>query len=186
MYKIEIEKVAGWDRAFNSALFTVHKDSTKEPSDAWKKRMMLAEHSPIRDVEFDIKVYDIPYYVSTHLVRHHVGVTPFVSTQRTDRTGEPREKKPQDAPVMMKMSVNAQALINMSRKRLCSKASKETRELWEAIKDKMKEIDPIVASCMVKECVYRGFCPENDSCKFTDTSTFKLQLNFYRTFDLDK
>lgn len=178
--RVEIDQITTWERAYNSALFTIHKDSAKEPSDAWKKRMILAEHSPVRDVEFDIKIYDIPYYVAMHLVRHHVGVTPYVSTQRTDRTGEDRTKKPQDAPVMLKLSANVQALVAMSRKRLCNKADKSTQAVWEAVKAKMLGIDPVVASCMVRECVYRGFCPESKSCGHTELAKFSINLKHYR------
>lgn len=178
--RIEVDKITDWNRAFNSAVFTVHKDVTKEPSDKWKKSMLLAEHSPIRDVEFDIKIYDIPYYVAMHLVRHHVGVTPYVSTQRSDRTGEPRNKKPQDAPVMLKLSANAQALISMSRKRLCSKADAETRKVWTEVVSAIELVDPVLAECLVPECVYRGFCPEKDGCKFIDSSVGSVAMERYR------
>jgi thymidylate synthase ThyX len=60
----------------------------------------------------------------------------------------------------MMMTCNAQALINISRKRLCTCASKETREVWKAVKEAIAEIDPIMAKHMVRECIYRGFCPE--------------------------
>ena len=81
----------------------------------------------------------------------------------------------------MDMTCNTQALINISRKRLCNCASKETREVWQAIKDKMKEVDPIMAKHMVRECVYRGFCPELKCCGFVNTSKFQEELSNYRT-----
>lgn len=76
---------------------------------------------------------------------------------------------------------NAQALINISRKRLCNCAHRETRSAWQSVKDKINEIDPIMAKHMVRECVYRGFCPELNCCGFCNTEQFKKELIEYRT-----
>lgn len=122
-----------------------------------------------------------------HIRTHNVGVTysdvlHYVSTQRDDRTADttPRDEKPQGALVMMVMIVNAQSIINISRKRLCSKADPDTREVWKAVVVKLKEIDEIIASVCVKECLYRGFCPERKSCGYTSTSNFINKLLKYR------
>ena len=65
-----------------------------------------------------------------HLVRHWLGFIPFVHSQREDRRQleVPRDELPQGALNDMDISINAQAMINVSRKRLCSKASPETRD----------------------------------------------------------
>lgn len=79
------------------------------------------------------------------------------------------------------MTANAQSLINISRKRLCSCASKETREAWIQVKSAIAEIDPIMASKMVPECIYRGFCPEfMNPCGYSKTEKFKNDLKIYR------
>ena len=41
-----------WQEIKNSAMFTVGKDSGKYPSSEWKKKILLAEHSPVRDGYF--------------------------------------------------------------------------------------------------------------------------------------
>ena len=46
-----------------------------------------SEHSPARTQMFWIQCEDIPLYISTHLLRHHVGSQPFALTHRTDRNG---------------------------------------------------------------------------------------------------
>lgn len=46
-----------------------------------------SEHSPVRTQLFWIKLKGIPLYVSTHLLRHHVGSQPFQLTCRDDRNG---------------------------------------------------------------------------------------------------
>jgi thymidylate synthase ThyX len=79
----------------------------------------------------------------------------------------------------MMMTCNAQALINISRKRLCTCASKETREVWQAVKDAIAEVDPIMARRMCRECVYRGFCPEMKPCGFVDTNKHMEEMVEY-------
>ena len=112
-------------------------------------------------------------------VRHHIGVEKFVSTQRTDRTGIDRNKLPQDQPVRLQMNCNAQAMINISRKRLCNQASKETREIWKMVIEKLKKIDRPLADCCVKECIYRNICPELNPCGYSKTESFRKEVKKY-------
>ena len=73
-------------------------------------------------------------------------------------------------------------MINISRKRLCNCASQETRVAWQKVKDEVAKVEPELASCMVKECVYRGFCPEMFSCGYTikHRDLFEKELKEYR------
>ena len=87
----------------------------------------------------------------------------------------------------MDMTANAQALINISRKRLCNCASKETREAWKQVKEEVRKIDPVMADKMVPECIYRGFCPEfMSSCGYVNTEKFKQELKKYRCTNYDE
>ena len=177
-----IEYIDVWPKVKRAARTTIHKDGEGVyPSDSWKKTILLAEHSPIRRIRFSWKWENLKSWVSVHFVRHWVGILHWVSTQRTDRTGVDRNKKPQDSPVLHECEANAQALINISRKRLCyGQAAKETREAWEEVKEKVSEVDPVLASVMVPECVYRGFCPEFDSCGYADSEAYQKALVEYR------
>lgn len=49
--------------------------------------MYKSEHSPARTQLFWIKAEGIPLFISTHLLRHHVGSIPFQLTCRDDRPG---------------------------------------------------------------------------------------------------
>lgn len=180
--KVELTKIKGtWEDVANRARTTVHKDELgKEPSDNFKRKILRAEHSPIRSLIYCFKITNLKSWVATHLVRHHVGVEKWVRTQRTDRTGVNRDELPQGAEVEMEIEANAQALINMARKRLCSQASPETREVMESIKEEVSKRDKFLAEVMVKECVYRGFCPEMKSCKYDKTEQFKREVEAYR------
>ena len=184
-----IEQVTSWKRVLNAARRTIGKQPLdKEPTDSWKAKMLLAEHSPIRLLEYDWSWSDIMQWVTTHLVRHHEGCEKFVHTQRGDRRTlleeynvSSRDELPQGATNDMDMTANAQALINISRKRLCSCASKETREAWQQVKAAIAEIDPVMASKMVPECIYRGFCPEfMNPCGYSKTEKYKKDLEIYR------
>lgn len=182
MARVGFLKVLGsWRDVADAARTTIRLDAgTKEPSARWKKRILLAEHSPIRKLNFSWKWLDLPYWVSVHFVRHKFGIEHFVSTQRSDRTGEDRTAKTQDAPVMHECIANAQAVIFISRRRLCGQASPETRAAWRQVVDAIAEKEPEVAACCVPECVYRGFCPEFKPCGFCGSPEYEKMLAKYR------
>lgn len=145
-------------------LNTVGKTSTTLPTNEWIKKLVNAEHSPIRELWFGIKM-QIPYWVSVHFVRHHIGVNHYVQTQRSDRTGVNRCEKRQDELVSHIMSVNAQELIFMAHKRLCKQASKETKEVMQEIVKQVISVAPYMKEVLVPLCVYRnGKCTEMFKC----------------------
>lgn len=184
-----IEQVTSWRRVLNAARRTVGKKYLdREPSDEFKRKILLAEHSPIRLLEYDFGWEEIKQWVSTHLVRHHEGCEKFVHTQREDRRnlGVPRDQLPQGEPNDMDMACNAQAFINISRKRLCNCASPDTREAWKQVIAGLEKIDPILAEKCVPECIYRGFCPEFDRCcGYVNTKEYQERLKKYRSYEAD-
>ena len=163
-HNVVITPVTGWNLVYSLALATAgRKPKDPVPTVEWRKKMLKAMHSPIRGLMFMIEM-TVPYWVSVHFVRHNIGVQHFVQSQRTDRTGEERDKKPQDEPVRHTMLLNAEAIINISRKRLCGQASPETRKAWVAIIAALKEVDPVLAPFCVPECIHQGFCTEFKCC----------------------
>lgn len=187
---VRLDQVTSWKRALNAARRTIGKAPlAKEPSKSWEAKMLLAEHSPIRLIEFDWTWKDIMQWVTTHLVRHHEGCEKFVHSQRGDRRvlPVPRNELPQGALNDMDMTANAQAIINISRKRLCSCASKETREAWKQVVEAIREVDPVLADKCVPECLYRGFCPEfMNPCGYSKTKKFEEDLQKYRNTDYEQ
>ena len=153
---------ADWERCLYLARITQGKDDAKVPSDAWKRKILAAEHSPVRTLMYTIVLRDIPYYTSVHLVRHKFGIEHFVRSQRVNPE---RGAERQDAPVIHVMDMNFQALVNMSRKRLCYKADATTRSIMQLIVEELRKVDPISASFCVPECIYRGkVCHELRPC----------------------
>lgn len=68
-------------------------------------------------------------------------------------------------PTDLMCVINAEALINMAHKRLCSKASMETMAVVGTIKAEVSKVDPDLANHMVPQCIYRGgICPEAKPC----------------------
>lgn len=178
--KVEIvDYTDNWQAVKNAAMNTIGIENGKYPDSAWKWKMLQAEHSPIRLLELTIRMVDIPYWVSVHLTRHKIGIEHFVSTQRTDRTGINRAKLPQNSPVCHTIRVNAQALITISRKRLCRQASPETRSAWRQVIAVVREVEPELAALCVPECVYRGFCPELKPCGFYEMPECEMERLTY-------
>ena len=85
---------------------------------------------------------------------------------------------------MHKMVVNASEMIYISRRRLCSQASAETRAVWRKIVEALASIEPEIAAACVPECIYRGFCPEFRSCGYTESEKYKRVLSAYRNPDI--
>lgn len=199
--KVEVAQETSWSRALNAARRTIGKSPLeKEPSEDWKKMVLMAEHSPIKLVEYRISFKDLRQWVGVHLLRHEHTI-PMIHSQRVDRRdinelvegvmgiiGEDIKNSPdfnkrdylfQGEPNDQDFYVNAQTLINISRKRLCACASKETREAWVLVKEAIAEIDPTMASFMVANCVYRGRCPEMQSCGYYLTEKHHKEVENY-------
>lgn len=180
--EVRARVISGWDNALSAARFTVGK-ATRDglmPSDEWKHQMCASEHSPLREVVYRVECYEIPRRAMSHLVRHHEGIEKYVETSRPDRNPNADPDK-----VNVAFTINAQALIQISRTRLCSKAWHETKTIWEWIIEEISKIDPIVTQYCVPNCVYRnGICPETPSCKYVNSDGWKEAAKEYvKLFD---
>ena len=155
-----------WKRCYRLAVGTEGKDVDKLPTLVWKRKILDAGHSPIRTLMFTIRLHDIPYWVSVHLTRHKIGVEHYVQSQRNDRQSNyDRTKAPQDSPVTHTMDINAETLMTISHRRLCGKASPETREVWTMVCAEVMKVNPEFAPVLVPMCTYRGGqCHEMKPC----------------------
>lgn len=167
--KTRIIKIKGdWQEIVNDCRTTVGKGELgKDPSQKFKREILISEHSPIRSMSVKWQWNPIPSWVATHFARHKF--EKFIATQRTDRTGVDRNKLPQDAPVIMTCEANTQHLIDCARKRLCMLASRETRKHMEDLKRAIHEVEPEIADVLTPNCVYRCGCPENGNCRWFET-----------------
>ena len=121
-------------------------------------------HSPIRAALWRIYCYDVPYYVHVHLVRHHVGCQFYVRSQRPNKG---RADAVQGELVDMIIDINANALIDMSKARLCNKADTKTCELMTLITDCYRDgcdYERCLAENMGPPCAIYNKCFEQRAC----------------------
>lgn len=160
------EIIDNWKRVKNHCRTTMRKEFTEnEPTEKFKKMMLISEHSPIRLLEFDWSWKNIKYWVSTEWSRHKF--EKFISSSRNDRQSDfDRNKAPQDSLVSFDGFANMQNLIDTWRKRMCFCATKEARELAEDFKKELHKTHPLESSVLQKNCIYRCGCPEPNSCGY--------------------
>ena len=179
--EIRITKVTSWKDVLNAARFTQRKvPLDKEPSDDFKKNIVRAEHSPLRCLMFNIDLYDIPRFVSDHLVRH-IHAQPFVSTGRQDIVQElpSRHEQRMDDLYNMRLFLNAQEIINISKVRLCTHAEAMTRKTWQQVINELYKQEPVLATACVPNCIYRNMCPELKCCGYINTDAYLLAREEY-------
>lgn len=154
-----------WAFVKRCALVTVGKTPVNPPTFGWKADILRARHSPIRELKFAFEITAVPYWVSVHLVRH-VHAQPYVRSQRNDRQDNyDRTKAPQDAPVNMIWTMNAEELMVIANKRLCQQASKETRALVKMMCCLVIDVCPEFKNLLVPMCVHNGgVCHEIYPC----------------------
>lgn len=167
--KTKILKIKGdWQEVVNDCRATVGKEPLgKEPSEKFKREILISEHSPIRAITIKWIWRNIASWVATHWSRHKWEC--YIKTQRTDRTGTDRNKLPQDAPVNFTGEANVQHLIDSFRKRLCMLASRETRKYAEDFKTTLHDVEPEISDVLVPNCIYRCGCPEPNGCRWYET-----------------
>lgn len=163
-------------------------DSNIEPNEEWKKKLLICRHSPLRIGTILIHIEDVPYYVMGHLVRHNVGVVPFVGTSREDRTNIKREERKQTDLVSMDLFVNIESLMNISERRLCNCADIETIKTWKAVIEEISKYDELLKWACVPQCVAHGSCIECFSdCKFYENlmkdATEEEQTNIVKRYE---
>lgn len=162
--KTEIIKIKGdWQDVVDGCRATVKKPPLgHEPGADFKKRILLAEHEPIREIEIKWSWQNIPYCIAMHWKTH---IWPSrTNTSRADRTGVDRSERRQTDPVYFDGRANPQHLIDTMRKRLCGQADPETRAYAEDLKRTIHSVEPQIADVLVPNCVYRAGCPEDGNC----------------------
>lgn len=84
------------------------------------------------------------------------------------------------APTNLAILINAEAIMNMSAKRLCTKASKETREIWQKTLELIEEVDPDLVKFCKKPCILQGYCRESKSCGYMASDAFILERKAFK------
>ena len=75
------------------------------------------------------------------------------------------DEAPRNTPVDMIFFCNAEELMTIANKRLCSKASAKTREVAGMMCDEAAKVMPEIAEFLVPNCLWHGgVCHELESC----------------------
>ena len=135
------------------------------PSSKLLSDLLNARHSPIRVLNFAFLLENIPSNTATHFARH-VHAVSFVSSLRNDRQERmDGDLAPRNTPVDMILYVNAEELMTIANKRLCSKASAKTREVCAEMCRVASEAMPELKPYLVPACLHQGgTCHEMESC----------------------
>lgn len=186
--KVTVIDVRGsWRQVADAARTTVSLEAGEgDPKDSWKKKIARAGHSPIRLIEFVVKVEGVKSWITVHNVRHKIGIEHWISTQRDDRTSKNRDDAPQGTLVDYQFCVNLDELMTICRKRFCGQAHKETTKFWSEVFNALLMYDAAwrilhpIRDLFVPECVARGgCCPEMKSCGFNQGSVCSSKVENY-------
>ncbi len=163
-YNITVKQVTGREEMNDACSATIGKEGHPD-----LLSMLQAGHSPIREYEYIINC-DIPTYVATHLVRHAAtGQRPYVQSMRDDRGGKILQGTgmtvDRNTVVHFRWRINAQHIIDISRKRLCNQCDKQTIIVWKLILQELYKLTPELSKVCMPECEFRGnVCWEYKSC----------------------
>lgn len=165
VHLLEWPQERDWWEVKRRALVTVGLDPISTPSTGWRRKILEARHSPIRYLRFSFLLEDIPYWLSVHLSRH-AHAQPYIKSQRNDRQDAyDRNSAPQSAPVSMIWDMNAEELMAIANKRLCTKAAPETRAVVLKMCKAVLEKCPEFSGLLVPMCGYHGGqCHEMEPC----------------------
>lgn len=156
-----------WWEVKRRALVTIGKKPQIAPHLGWKRAILTARHSPIRYLTYSFLIEGVPSNTATHLVRHHVGFQPYVSSLRNDRQDKlDGDQAPRNTPVDMILDLNAEALMVLANKRLCMQAAPRTRQAVQMMCRLVEETEPEVwEGLLVPMCVWcGGICHEMKPC----------------------
>lgn len=161
---IEYPEASDWDEVRRRALVTMDKTRWNTPTtEEWKHKMLRCRHSPIRKLNFAFYM-EIPSWVATHFARHK-HAQPYIASQRNDRQSKyDRDEAPQGAPVKMIIDMNAEELMIVMNKRLCSQASQETRYVARLMRKLVEDKCPEFKGFLVPMCEYTHECYEMFPC----------------------
>lgn len=162
---IEWPSERDWMACKERALITTWKDPKNPPTEGWKHKILEARHSPIRRLHFSFRITGIKSWISVHLCRH-IHAQPYVSSQRNDRQDMyDRDLAFQAAPVNMIWDINAEELMVVANKRLCTQAQEETRAVVAEMCRLVEERCPEFKGLLVPMCEYQGHvCHEMKPC----------------------
>jgi thymidylate synthase ThyX len=176
MKVISLLEMGEWTTVRNIARMTQGKGPIFTPvTEEFKKKMIVSRHEPLKLLNYLIRV-ECPQWVAMHFVRHKHSVH-FAESSRDDITGVPRDP---DKIIQYAVMANPVGLMDMAEKRLCTRASDETRETMKLIVHEISKIEPFLAERLQPACVVKGYCPEQfDPCGYIHSKNYNVKREQY-------
>lgn len=174
-----------WRECKQRALITMYGKGLVFPKNAptseWRHKILEARHSPIRVLRYSFLIENVPSNISVHLARH-VHSQPFVSSLRNDRQEiMDGDAAPRNTPVNMIYDVNAEELMTLANKRLCTKAAPKTTKLVAEMCRLAEVATPELAGLLVPMCEYHGgVCHEMEPCGRNCPSEFWFKYDGWK------
>lgn len=168
--RVSVTQLTGKDLLDRFAAVTINKPTTSPDL----LGMYLSEHSPIRTQLFEVHISGIPTFVHTHFRAHAIGTVHCTKSNREDRPGYTGDTG-RWHPVNHAILLNAQSLINVSRRRMCHRSHPISRQVMKMIHLQIGQLDPDLFEVMLPNCLYRGgVCYEHVCCgKIPNVSHYK-------------
>ncbi len=146
----------------DTSFFDLDENKQKE----FKLKLIKSEHSPIRIGEIVVLFENVKSFVVFEFDRHKVGCEFFEKSNRCDFSQILEDEDiNRNTPIDFIAIFNMQAILNISKQRLCNKAHPEARYLWSKVKNEISKIEPELASLMLPKCKFYNVCNEFKSCK---------------------
>lgn len=153
-----------WMHIKKVAFRTISKNTNTYPTSEWKTKILKARHSPIRLGMFIIQISNIPNYIATHLTRHHEGIEKFVESRREDK-GYNQTEINRLSPVNLIIWINFEAIIEISKKRLCNNVDAQTKKVWKYILETINPYEPELFALCHPRCWWEKQCNEFNPCQ---------------------
>lgn len=84
-----------------------------------------------------------------------------------------------NSPTDIGLLLNAEEIVNISRVRLCAKASADTQKVWRMVIVALRECDPDLYVFCVPNCIHQGFCRERPTCGYCNSEIFRQAREDY-------
>lgn len=173
---INMIQLGDWQLVRNVARLTQGKGPIFTPvSEDFKRKMIISRHEPLKLLNYVLTI-ECPQWVTGHFVRHKHSLH-FVESSRSDLTGRSRDP---ERIIQYVCTANPVGLMDMAEKRLCARASEETRQTMQLIVEEIQKVEPFLASRLKPACVVKGYCPEQfSSCGFIHRDAYQIQRDLY-------
>lgn len=109
--------------------------------------------------KYFVDVNDNNYYGYIHCLWQYA-----LRVENGEKPEDARNSLPNATKTNIVMTTNLRNLMHICELRLCTRAQKEIRELFNLIKQEVTDNDPTLGNLLIVQCDRLGYCPEHKTC----------------------